>query len=290
MKIENQTFFSWWKENSDSYGALFFDIDGTLSSGRADLPGSKKLLAELDKVKFPYLLLTNDGNHSVQEKCEILTKSGLIIAKEKIISCSMALKVFFEKHNCQGKTFFVMGELGNPCYAETAGTVVERDPRKIMSCEGVIIGEGTYNWQDNFSAVFNYFIKRPSAWLLVPNPDSYWPNGSSGEIGIGAGGKARFISSILKEYGYLIKPVYFGKPYPLIFQFAKRRLHELFPQTERIKKREIIILGDSLRSDIKGGKAFGIKTALVLTGITNETHLKKIAKNLQPDFVFSSLG
>jgi HAD superfamily hydrolase (TIGR01450 family) len=288
--IEKKSFIDWWRSNRKDYDAILFDIDGTLAAGKNKMPGAVELLSLLDTSKFPYLLLTNDGNHSVQEKSVILAKGGLSVKPETIVSCSMALKLFAEKNNCFGEKFFVMGELGSPCFAENAGLKTERDPDKIHSCKGVIVGEGNYDWQKNFFAVFNYFIKRPKAWLVVPNPDSYWPDGSNGEIGIGAGGKARFLCSLLKEYGIRVVPVYLGKPYRLIFEFAMRSLCELFPHAKKIKKRKIIMIGDSLRSDIKGGNLFGLTTVLVMTGITKYSHLQNLKKNMSPSMVFKNIG
>ncbi|HPN83866.1 MAG TPA: HAD-IIA family hydrolase [Victivallales bacterium] len=290
LKENHKLMMKWWDENSTEYEAVFFDIDGTLIAGRHQIPGAAKFLRTLADRKFPYLLLTNDGNHSVEEKSRTLARAGLNVPPQNFVSCSMALRIFVEKNKCHGKKFFVMGDLGKPCFAQKAGLKVERKPSEISSCMGVIVGEGVYDWQKAFSAAINFFTLNPSAPLLVPNPDSYWPNGPNGDIGIGAGGKARFICTILREYGVKLKPLYFGKPYRMIYDFAMRELKEIYPNKYPFSKNKILMVGDSLRSDIKGGNRFGIKTALVLTGITKTSHLKKTEKCLTPDFVFERLA
>ena len=81
---------------------------------------------------------------------------------------------------------------------------------------------GSSQMDGSINAAINFFILHPDRAMLVPNPDSYWPNGPDGEIGIGAGGKARFLCQILKDYGIRKRPTYFGKPHPAIFRLACR--------------------------------------------------------------------
>lgn len=290
MKIIKDRFLKWWKRNNKNYKALLFDIDGTLIAGKNPVSGVPDLLSWLRKYKFPFFLLTNDGNHSTEEKSSILQKAGLNIDSSEIVSCGMALVPFVKRNNLSGMKFFVMGDLGKPDFAEKAGLKVIRDTKKIEDCKGVIVGEGIYDWQSNISAVLNYFIKYPGRLFLVPNPDSYWPDGKNGEIGIGAGGKARFMCIILDEYGIKLNPVYFGKPYPAIFQYTYQLLKQRFDFANKLPKNKVLVLGDSLISDIKGAKNFGFSSALTLTGITNTYHVKNINKKLKPDFIFQSIG
>ncbi len=290
MKILDQTFMHWWEKNSGRYCGLLFDIDGTLIAGRKVMPGAAALIKSLEASNFPFYLLTNDGNHSAKEKSSMLQRAGIDIKPDKIVSCADALVPFVEKHRLKGQKFFVMGDLGKPNFAEKAGLKVERGIRKICECQGVIVGEGVYNWQSNMNAAMNFFIKYPDRFLVVPNPDSYWPNGASGELGIGAGGKARFICSILSDYGIRKTPVYLGKPYGAIFAHAVRILTDTFNLPHDLRKGQILMLGDSLASDIHGANAFGLTSGLVLTGITNRTHLQKAKPAFRPDFVFPRIS
>lgn len=289
MNIE-KCFFPWWKKNSAVFGAIFFDIDGTLISGKQALPGAVRLIEYLRNSQFPFCLLTNDGNHSIDEKVGIMGRRGLNISGDEIVSCGSALAPFAQDNELVGKRFFAMGELGNPDFAELAGMKVTRDTAKISSCHGIIVGEGTYNWQENINAVVNYYIKnKTSKLMIVPNPDSYWPNGPDGEIGIGAGGKARFLCTILREYGIKIKPLYLGKPYNPVYRCALKHLRERFNLSRNITGTKILMLGDSLFSDIRGANRVGFSSGLLLTGITNMSHVKQARKNCQPDLIFKSL-
>ena len=68
--------------------------------------------------------------------------------------------------------------------------------------------------------------------------------------------KPRFSESILDEYfeHYIIsEEIGFAKPYPEIFDYALNKFNHTV-------KESVIIIGDNLTSDIKGGNDFGIET------------------------------
>ncbi len=284
-----KNFTTWWEKKSENYSAILFDIDGTLIAGRHALPGAAKLLQILRNSHFPFCLLTNDGNNSTAEKSAIMQRRGLDITKDEIVSCGDALKTLAVRKKYIGKKFYIMGELGTPDFAELAGIITERNPGAINSCEGVIVGEGSYNWQENITAVINYYIKNDNRLMIVPNPDSYWPSGN-GEIGIGAGGKARFLCTILKEYGIKVTPNYLGKPYSPVYRCGVQMLKEKFNLSKSAATGEkILMLGDSLLSDIRGANRAGFTSGLLLTGISKMNHVEKANSICTPDYIFKTL-
>lgn len=283
-------FDKWWHEGaSESFDAILFDIDGTLISGGKALPGVKKLLSWLRRRKFPFKLLTNDGNHSLQEKSSFLNKAGLDIAPREIVSCSLALNGLAEDLDLKGRKVFVMGDLGKPSFAVGAGMKPTKDLAEIDSCAAVIVGEGVYDWHSHLSGVLNHLVRNPGGLLVVPNPDSYWPDGKGG-FGIGAGAKARFLLSLLSEMGLKREVIYLGKPYRSIFDYAIRELSEDFGLPSRPRRGRILMLGDSLQSDIKGARVSGLKAGLLLTGITNASQIRSAPKGCQPHFTFRRMG
>ncbi|OGV31758.1 MAG: hypothetical protein A2020_05560 [Lentisphaerae bacterium GWF2_45_14] len=285
MNRINESFFEWWEINSPSYSALLFDIDGTLLAGKRALPGAVGLLQWIRNNSYPFYLLTNDGNHSLQEKSSFLKRAGLEIAPDEIVSCSSAIKEFVDDNSLRGFTAFVMGDLGKPDYAEEAGLIVTRNTEKIEECSIVIVGEGEYDWYTNINAVLNMLVRHPERTLLVPNPDTYWPDGYGG-FGIGAGGKARFIKSILDEMHAPVKIVYLGKPYKAIFEFTHHLLRSKYNMPDTVEGKRIIMIGDNLQSDILGGNTAGFTSVLMLTGVTSETQAIQAEKSLKADLIF----
>ncbi len=89
--------------------------------------------------------------------------------------------------------------------------------------------------------------------FYATNPDKTFPT-PRGEIpGAGA-----WISVIVTATG--IEPIYAGKPAPYLLELARQRLGTTKEQT--------LVVGDRLETDIAGGQAAGMPTALVLSGVS----------------------
>jgi HAD superfamily hydrolase (TIGR01450 family) len=278
-------------QNLDSiihkYSSILFDIDGTLMAGGEALPNAINLINELRKRDFPFLLLTNDGDHSLEEKSELLNRCGFNFTPNEIISCASVINQYVEKNELRDVPFFVLGKLGTPCFAELAGLNVVRDISKIDACKGFIVGEGDYNWQQTIEAVLKSLMVNNSRPFLVPNPDSYWPKGSG--VGIGAGGIARFMETILAEMKIDLDITYLGKPYSGIYDYTLSILKERHVLGDELTHHNVLVIGDSIESDIYGANQYGMDSCLVLTGIGHLKMLENGPKLKYPTMVYKTL-
>lgn len=278
------SFNNWFEQHRQDFDALVFDIDGVLLAGQTPVPGSGEFVQKLREMNFPFSLLTNDGNHSVDVKCEHLKNCGVEFFPQELTSCSHGLVEVATKLNLAGKLFFIMGDLGEPCYAENVGLVITRDLKELPKCTGVIDGEKNYDWEPVLNAVVNYFIANPNALLIVPNPDEYYPIAGD-KIELASGATARLVQNALKAHSISIEPIYLGKPYTPIFEHNHTALEKRLKKA--IERKRVVMIGDSLDSDIKGANDFGYRSALVLTGITKAGMLK--VSPIKPDLVFERL-
>ena len=286
-------FFDYYRENKENIDGLLLDVDGTISVGSRAIGEAKNFIDELRSDNKAFYILTNDGNHSIEEKCGFLRKAGLEIEEDELISCASVLKYVAEQKDWVGKKFFVIGELGTPCFAELAGLDVTRNIDKIWDCVGAIQGEGVYDWQINLEAVFGFFYRHPDRPYIVPNPDSFWPIPRSTGYGIGAGGQARMIINILKEVYGDFEPIYLGKPFNGIYDYALSKLcAKLNIKREELDRNRVYGIGDYLNSDIMGANNAGLTSVLVYTGVTKKEQLqnKNLDKRQIPDLVFDALA
>ena len=271
----------WLMEHPGELDALVFDIDGVLLINGGPTPGSGDLLAMLRREGLMVALLTNDGNNSTAQKAAALRRSGIDVSGEELTSCSDGLVELAEERGLAGRLFFVMGNLGTPCFAEKAGLRATRDIERLPECSGVIVGDEGYDWEPVINAVVNFFIHRPDALFVVPNPDEFYPS-RPGEVKITSGGVGRFVQRVVAEYGVEISPVYLGKPHSPIF---KKNHHELERRRGgAIDRGRVLMVGDFLDSDIAGANAFGYRSALMLTGLTDLKRLE--ASHIKPELVF----
>ena len=280
-----RSFFQWLQAHFGELDAVVFDIDGVLTVEGRPTPGASELLNTLSQKTIAFTLLTNDACHSPAEKSASLRKIGIPVDQEDIVSSGDSLSYFVFSHGLSHQLFFVMGVLGDPCYALKAGLQVTRRLKDLSRCRGVIVGEGRYDWQEVFNAVVNFFMAKPKAMLITPNPDEYFPL-NSGRIEIGPGAVARFVSRVLATYGSPVEPLYLGKPYLPIFE----KNHLILEQKlgRKLDRDRVWMVGDFIDSDIRGARDFGYRAALVLTGLTRRQGLERSA--LQPDLVFERLG
>jgi NagD protein len=96
------------------------------------------------------------------------------------------------------------------------------------------------------------------ARLLVTNPDNWCPV-SSEKTRPGAGGTAAFLEASTGRRAY-----YLGKPNGYMFHRARRRFIEMTltePET-------VVMIGDTMETDIRGAVESGMQSYLVLSGST----------------------
>jgi len=276
----------WLTANRNSADGLVLDVDGVLVRGRETVPDANAFISQLRAGNVPFVLLTNDGSHSRKERSDELCGAGVAVAPDEIVSSSDALGAAAARLGLDGGRFFVMGTVGNPCYAEAAGLRTTRSPDDLSGdgCDGVIVGEGHYDWERTVNGVINFFAAHPDAVMIVPNPDGYYP-GANDSIYVAAGGLARFMVRILAEHGVSVSPVYLGKPHGPVFEYAHRELERKTGRS--LARPRIVMVGDSLDSDVAGARAFGYRAALVLTGVTRPDRVADA--DPQPDLVFDTL-
>ena len=273
----------WLARHRGELDAIVFDVDGVLMKARRPVPGSAELIHRLRTERLPFRLLTNDGCHSPEEKIALLSECGLEFTSNDIVSSSHGLVELAEARGWQGQTFFVMGYIAS-CYGDEAGLQTTTDLDALSSCTGVIVGEKSFDWEAVINAVFNRLIAHPDAPLIVPNPDEYFA-GRSQPFHIASGAIGRFLRQLCHTYGHRLEPIYLGKPYEPIFLHNHHQLEQVLGCA--LPRERVLIVGDSLASDIKGGRDFGYRTSLALTGITTEAMLSD--SDVQPELVCRGL-
>ncbi|MBO5308542.1 MAG: HAD-IIA family hydrolase [Lentisphaeria bacterium] len=282
------TFTEFYKENRADVDAVLFDVDGTLAVGCTPLPGALELLELLKKDHCPFFLLTNDSCRSLREKARLMQGANLPVGQENILSAGNALQIWAERFYTGG-LYYLCGSLGDPCYALDAGIEVTRDPALAPACCGIIMGEGRFEWKLQLETVFNMLLKRPDLPVICVNPDSYWPQADGINMGVGGGGFTRFLCALLKDAGHIIEPVYLGKPYSFIYECVSPFVEKNFPGLQIREPRRVMMVGDSLASDIRGGNGAGFTTCLVLTGITSLELAQSAENERKPEYIFKSV-
>ena len=122
-----------------------------------------------------------------------------------------------------------------------------------------------------------------ASYIIDANTDIIYPVAKN-DVSLATGGIAQLVENVIdREF------IKFGKPDSQMFMFAMEHLQHNGMQVER---KDILMVGDTLHTDILGGNKFGIKTALVLSGNTTERNAQLLinATGVVPDYIFESIA
>ncbi len=247
----------------DKYKIIFFDAFGVIKSYQGLLPGIEKTFAYLEAQGKEYYIVTNDASRSPVQLAESYHRLGLhAIQHDRIISSGMLAKEYLDLKVNEGIVAY-LGTNSSAHYIDSSGLhtlpVSAINYTNIDQVSAVVLldDEG-FNWFDDLNKTVNILRKRTIP-AIVANTDNTYPLSGNNEVSIAIGGVASMIESIVGK-----RFIRFGKPDSQLFMFA----YDLIRQRMNISKKEILMVGDTLHTDIMGGNKFGLDTALVLTGNT----------------------
>ncbi len=268
-----------------NYKVVFFDSYGVLRNYNGLIPGVEQTLLWLNAQQKHYYVITNDSSRSPDLLEASFHKSGLkAITKQKIISSGMLAKEFLDLKVKEGLVAY-LGTENSAHYIEHAGLqavpickLSAADMEKVNAL--VLLDDEGFDWFDGINKAVN-LLRGRAIPAIVANADGAYPV-SKKEIGVAIGGLSWMIEKITGR-----KFIRFGKPDSQIFMFAWEIAKQQFPD---LKKSDVLMVGDTLHTDILGGNKFGLDTALVLTGNIRpedaQTHI--IASGITPTYICES--
>jgi len=269
----------------ENYKIIFFDAYGVIKNYKGPIPGIEKTFNWLNEQQKSYYIITNDASRSPELLAESYIQNGLShITADKIISSGMLAKEFLDLKVKQGLVAY-LGTEDSAHYIEHPGLktlpLQEMNESNINDITAlVLLDDEGFDWMDGLNKAVN-LLRRRTIPAIVANPDGAYPM-SKREIGIAIGGLSYMIEKITGR-----KFIRFGKPDSQIFMFA---LESILPIHPHITKKDILMVGDTLHTDILGGNKFGLDTALVLTGnlLPEDYENRIISSGISPTFISES--
>jgi HAD superfamily hydrolase (TIGR01450 family) len=169
---------------------------------------------------------------------------------------------FFKSKVANGNAVAYLGTENSAHYIETAGLrtipVRDIDLENIGDIESfAFLDDEGFNWNDDLTKTIN-LLRKKNMSVVVANTDISYPVNKN-DIAVAIGSLADLVEKIIgKNF------IRFGKPDAQMFLLAyERALKDV-----QVKRNEILMVGDTLLTDIIGGNKFGLDTALVLSGNT----------------------
>lgn len=250
-------------QNFTNIRALIIDMDGVLWHGEQPLPGLVEFFQLLREKRLPFILATNNAGMTQDEYVAKLARMGVTVAHSEILTSSMATALYLAQHYNPATTrVFVIGAEGarrpllEKGFTLTGLYQVNTPETPDAGADIVVCGlDKEISWDKLATATLNI---RAGAKFVGTNADVTLPT----ERGITHGNGA-ILAAI--QAATDVAPIVVGKPEPIMYQQAIAVLG--------VDASQVVAIGDRLNTDILGAVNAGIRSLLVLTGISIRAEL-----------------
>ncbi|MBM7600091.1 arabinose operon protein AraL [Virgibacillus halotolerans] len=247
-----------------------FDLDGTVYLGDQLISGAVETIKHLrdngDKVVF----LTNKPISTRNDYMIKLKKLGIDVKVNEIINSNYITAKYLKERLTKDDAVFVVGE--DPLFEELSNENIRTTTDPDQANFVVLSWDRQFTYEKLNIAYQAWFKNK--ATIVATNPDRTCPVYGGQVPDCGA-----IIGAVEGATGQPIDYV-IGKPSDFTAQFI---VHEVL----KLKPEECYMVGDRLETDIRMGNENGLKTILVLTGITKKTMVNE--SHDQPTYTMDSI-
>ena len=270
---------------ADKYKAILLDSYGVLKNHTGLIDGVQNTVEQLRDAGKIIRILTNDASRSQQQQVDSFARLGLTgIEPHEIITSAMLAKHFLEKKIASGKVAYLGTEnsavyVRHPDIDTIPVSEIDLDNMDDFTAFVFLDDEG-FDWNTDISKTVN-ILRRQTMPIIIANTDKIYPVAKD-QVSVATGGIAQLVASMLSK-----RFINFGKPDSQMFMFA----YEQINKDVAVDKNEILMVGDTLHTDILGGNKFGVQTMLVLTGNTREDNVDMHIRSsgIIPDYICNSI-
>ncbi len=258
--------------------ALIIDMDGVLWHGTEPIPGLSAFFQALHELQIRFILATNNASLTPEQYVAKLARMGITVEESQILTSGTATALYLSEHENPAETrVFVVGEDGatqpliDRGFTLTGLYEVNNNGDSAKKGADIVVcgKDETLTWAKLATATMNI---RAGAKFIGTNADVTLPT----ERGITHGNGA-ILAALEAATG--VTPVIIGKPEPIIYRQALALLG--------FEPDETVAIGDRLETDILGAVRTGIRSIMVLTGVSTEADLKDA--DYQPTWVMPDI-
>lgn len=264
-------------EVADAFDVFLLDAFGVLNIGNSPIAGAPDRVRMLKDMGKRVLVLTNGATFPAETSLEKFTDLGFDFDLAEIVSSRDALGLALAGRPEAGY-WGAMAAAGS--HLETLGVRyrhLETDRATYDGACGFLL-LSTAEWTEDQQSLLRDSLEAHPRPVLVGNPDIVAPReqGLTMEPGFHAHELVRQLN---------IRPQFFGKPFGNVFDLAFSRLPD-------VDLSRVLMVGDTLHTDVLGGAAYGCRTALVtghglLAGCIPATYIE--STGIVPDYMLPTI-
>ena len=245
--------------------SFVIDMDGVIYHGHRLIPGAQDFLARLEAGGHKFLFLTNNSQWTPRDLRHRLEHLGITVPESAFHTSALATAVFLRQQR-PGGTAYVIGGAGLTNALYDAGyTLTERDP------DYVVVGDTRSYDYEKIERAARLILG--GAKFIATNLDLTGPSEDGIQPACGA-----LVAPIQLTSGK--KPYFIGKPNPLMMRTALKKMGA--------HAGESYMVGDRMDTDIIAGTEAGMRTILVLSGVSTRDTIE--AYPFRPTLVFENVG
>ena len=252
----------------DRHDLLLSDLDGTLYQGRAAVPGAVEAVHRAGERGVRTVYVTNNAARSPADVAAHLVELGFPAGSDDVATSSQAAAALLADQHLRP----VRQRVGGPAARAAEGAAGGLTP--VDAADGAAAVVQGLDPQLRYATLAEGCIAlRAGAVWVACNIDPTLPSERGPVPGNGS------LVAVLRTATNL-EPQVAGKPAPTLMQTAVRRADAKAP----------LVIGDRLDTDIQGGRAAGMPTLLVLTGVSDAAELLSAPPEARPDYIGADLA
>ena len=264
-------------EIADLFDVFLLDAFGVLNLGDTAIAGAVQRVEFLKNRGKRVLVLTNGACFPAEEALKKFIGFGFSLDPSDIVSSRTALATAIPPLP-DGGFWGVMS--ADQSQFENFGVPwrrLETDVSTYDAASGFIL-LSALEWTDTQQMLLQESLTKVPRPILVGNPDIVAPRGS--HLSLEPGYYAHELSQNIN-----LKLKLFGKPFENIYDLA-------FSRASDIDASRVVMVGDTLHTDVLGGAAYGVRTVLVTDhGLFSGHDYTKFISQTQiiPDFIIPTI-
>lgn len=239
-------------EIADDFDTFFFDAYGVLNVGSSAIPNAIPTIKALIAQGKQCFIVSNGAGFHKSVYVRKYQKLGYPFDEHNLFNSRDALLQGITDYPKTMRWGYI-APLGEEKDLHALGiNLVDQDDPDFLNADGFLFLT-PLRWSKEKQEAWKAALMHHPRPILLGNPDLIAPLGDS--VSIEAGSYVLTLPEALHPYIRV-----FGKPFPEIYQTVVKKMEE---QNMIFTPKRTLMLGDTLHTDILGGNAFGIKTALI---------------------------
>ena len=266
---------------------ILCDLDGVVYRGEEACPGAVDGLLSARAAGVRVLFMTNNASRTPQDVADHLGRLGLPTSADEVMTASQVAAAVLAEQVADDNLMMPAGSLALAVGGEGVGAALEEagvpwtSPSRVREAAAagqatqiavVVQGYGAdLTTLDLTEAV--YALASGAAWIAT-NDDATIP--TTRGFGVGNGS---LVAAVAHASGRT--PEVVGKPHAAAYHHAVARLG--------VPESACLMIGDRMDTDIVGAAQAGLRSALVLTGVSSAEDAAAAPAHHRPDHVVATI-